>query len=139
MKTSPLKKSNTTVAVSPETAIRLDLFCKKSNITKKDFISLSLDFFDNVQLTPNDSGKVLSWKAKSEDISALKEEIRGLNARSEQTNLSIANMHGMVTKSVASDIHMHDMIEAMAIEQSNNTKLLEEIKGRKRHWWQHKK
>lgn len=36
---------NSTVAISPADAKRLDNFCAKIGVTKKDFISLSLDYF----------------------------------------------------------------------------------------------
>lgn len=127
------KKANSTVAVSPEVALRLESFCKKLGITKKDFISLSLDFFDNIRISPKDSDLVLSWKKKSESISSMESDIREIKARTEHSNETIANIHGIITGSIADNLK--NMLESIAIEQNNNTMLLEEIKSKKRHWW----
>lgn len=41
----PNTPRNSTVAVSPEIGKKLERFCDSCGITKKDFISLSLDYF----------------------------------------------------------------------------------------------
>lgn len=38
-------KRNSTVAISPDDAKKLEKFCKSISITKKDFISLALNYF----------------------------------------------------------------------------------------------
>lgn len=43
---------NSTVAISPDDAKRLEKFCKANRITKKDFISLSLSYFENQGINP---------------------------------------------------------------------------------------
>lgn len=43
---------NSTVAVSPETGKKLERFCSSCGITKKDFISLSLDYFQRYGINP---------------------------------------------------------------------------------------
>lgn len=45
---------NTTVAISPAVNSRLDTFCTQKGITKKDFISLSLSYFERYGINPND-------------------------------------------------------------------------------------
>jgi len=39
------KEKNSTVAISPEVGKKLEQFCKDRGITKKDFLSLSLNYF----------------------------------------------------------------------------------------------
>ncbi len=52
-KTTPKARSrNTTVAVSPEVADKLDRFCRANNMTKKDFVSESLDYFLKEGINP---------------------------------------------------------------------------------------
>lgn len=50
------KKANTprnsTVAVSPEIGKKLERFCASCGITKKDFISLALDYFQRYGINP---------------------------------------------------------------------------------------
>ena len=43
----PNTPRNSTVAVSPEIGKKLERFCDSCGITKKDFISLSLDYLEN--------------------------------------------------------------------------------------------
>jgi hypothetical protein len=46
------KEKNSTVAISPDVAKKLDIFCRDKGITKKDFISLSLHYFDRFGINP---------------------------------------------------------------------------------------
>lgn len=130
MKDSSPKKSNSTVAISQETAIRLDLFCKKSDITKKDFISLSLDFFEKTGLTPKDAEQVIVLKKRVEDVSKIEEDISAINSKFESTNVAIANMQGLITGDMIAN--MQRMFESAMAD--NNTRLIEEIKPRKKRW-----
>jgi len=43
---------NSTVAISPDDTKRLNTFCKNNSITKKDFISLSLNYFERQGINP---------------------------------------------------------------------------------------
>ncbi len=49
---SKARSRNTTVAVSPEVADKLDRFCRANNMTKKDFVSESLDYFLKEGINP---------------------------------------------------------------------------------------
>lgn len=60
------KEKNSTVAISPDAAKKLDVFCRDKNITKKDFISLSLSYFERFGINP----------AKHESPSAEIEKLR---------------------------------------------------------------
>lgn len=46
------KDKNSTVAISPDVARKLDSFCKGNGMTKKDFISLSLEYFIREGINP---------------------------------------------------------------------------------------
>lgn len=48
----PNTPRNSTVAVSPEIGKKLERFCDSCGITKKDFISLSLDYFQRYGINP---------------------------------------------------------------------------------------
>ena len=43
---------NSTVAVAPEIGKKLDRFCASCDITKKEFVSLSLDYFERYGINP---------------------------------------------------------------------------------------
>jgi len=44
---------NTTVAISATTNTKLNTFCTKNKITKKDFITISLRYFERYGIDPN--------------------------------------------------------------------------------------
>jgi len=59
------KVKNSTLAIDIETSSKLDIFCKKHEITKKDFISLSLDYFNRTGIDPQSNdveNNLQSWK-----------------------------------------------------------------------------
>lgn len=122
------RKNNTTVAISPEVALRLDGICRRIDITKKEFISLALDFFDNTGLSPLDCEQVLSWRDSAKRIDSIEESLSIICERTERSNEAIANIHGLVAGTVAVDIR-----NALEI---NNSKLIEEMNPKKRRWWQ---
>lgn len=47
------KKPNTTIAISQQDLKRLEGFVKRKGISKKDFITISLDFFERTGLDPS--------------------------------------------------------------------------------------
>ena len=57
-KKTPAKAKNSTLAIDQDTSLKLDLFCKKYNITKKDFITISLDYFDRTGIDPQSNDVV---------------------------------------------------------------------------------
>jgi len=46
------KNTNTTVAISPSENLRLANFCKRNEISKKEFISVALNFFEKNGINP---------------------------------------------------------------------------------------
>ena len=52
------KPKNSTLAIDQNTSSKLDLFCKKYNITKKDFVTISLDYFDRTGIDPQSNDVV---------------------------------------------------------------------------------
>ena len=52
MKEKTVIKRNSTVAISPIDTERLDRFCRAYDITKKDFITLSLSYFEREGINP---------------------------------------------------------------------------------------
>ena len=145
--TATKKAPNTTVAIDAETTARLNSFCLKLDITKKDFISLSLDFFEQTGLTPHDANKVTS-------IQSIEKKMEAIDKRTEQSNTIISNVHGMVMGQVGESIK--GMLEDMVREREATNQLLleaqqerqqaeelkqqaEEAKAKKKHWWNKKK
>lgn len=59
------KKPNTTIAISQQDLKRLEGFVKRKGISKKDFITISLDFFERTGLDPS---KHESPKAELEKV-----------------------------------------------------------------------
>ena len=161
--TTTKKAPNTTVAIDAETTARLNAFCLKMEITKKDFIMLALDFFEQTGLTPKDTDRVISTQSLNDRMAALdtliKEQadkqdarLNALDQRTEQSNTIISNVHGMVMGQMGESIK--SMLETMMQEREQSQRLLieaqeerqqaEELKAeaeaeKKRHWWQRKK
>jgi hypothetical protein len=52
MNKETVKEKNSTVAISPDIVKKLEVFCKGKGITKKDFISLSLSYFERYNIDP---------------------------------------------------------------------------------------
>lgn len=66
MEESAKPERNSTVAISPDDAKRLEQFCKRAGITKKDFLSLSLSYFEKQGINP---AKHESPKVEMEKVS----------------------------------------------------------------------
>lgn len=143
--TTPKKQPNTTVAIDAETTARLNSFCQKWDITKKDFIMLALDFFEQTGLTPKDTDKVIS-------IHSIAKKMEIIDQRTEQSNTIISNVHGMVMGQVGESIKgmLEDIVREreatnqILIEAQQERQQAEELKqqneeNKKRKWWQKKK
>lgn len=101
---SPKKTPNTTVAIDPQTTDRLNTFCQKYGITKKDYISMSLDFFEKTGLSPEDVDKVIFQRVMEKQMEVFQDKLNTLDQRTEQSNTIISNVHGMVMGSVQQSI-----------------------------------
>jgi len=98
------KAKNSTLAIDFETSSRLDLFCKKHEITKKDFISLSLDYFDRTGIDPlsNDVGNNL-----------------------QEINEKLENMFKLQVDAAVKLTGLQQTTHLITIQQENTTKILE--------------
>lgn len=112
---STKKQTNTTVAIDPQTTERLNAFCLKCDITKKDFISMSLDFFDKTGLTPSDADKVV-------DMEYIKNRMEAIDNRTEQTNTITAQVQGMVMGQMSGSIK--GLLQEIIIEREAAQQLL---------------
>jgi len=65
------KIKNSTLAIDQNISNRLDLFCKKNGITKKDFIALSLDYFDRTGVDIHSNDMVTGMNTINEKMDAL--------------------------------------------------------------------
>jgi len=65
------KIKNSTLAIDQNISNRLDLFCKKNAITKKDFIALALDYFDRTGVDIYSNDMVTGMNTINEKIDAL--------------------------------------------------------------------
>lgn len=149
--TTPKKTPNTTVAIDAETTLRLNSFCQRLNITKKDFIMLALDFFEQTGLTPSDIDKVISSRSIEKQMEMMSNRLNAIDQRTEQSNTIISNVQGMVMGQVGSSIK--DMLEAMIIEREAANQLLLEVHQerqkneelqqitttKKKRWWRKNK
>lgn len=137
------KKTNTTVAIDPQTTERLNQFCMKCGLTKKDFISKSLDFFEQTNLTPDDVDKVIFERVMEKQMEVFSDKLNTLDQRTEQSNTIISNVHGMVMGQVGQT--MKNMLEDMIREREASNHLLlevqeerqkmEEMKSKKKKGW----
>lgn len=65
------KTKNSTLAIDLDISNRLDFFCKKNNITKKDFIALALDYFDRTGVDIHSNDIVADLSVLNEKMDAL--------------------------------------------------------------------
>lgn len=65
------KTKNSTLAIDIDISNRLDFFCKKNNITKKDFIGLALDYFDRTGVDIHSNDMVTNLDAINEKMDTL--------------------------------------------------------------------
>jgi hypothetical protein len=70
-KKNPEKVKNSTLAIDLETSSKLDTFCKKHEITKKDFISISLDYFSRTGIDPQSNDVVNNLEGINEKLESL--------------------------------------------------------------------
>lgn len=124
--TSTKKQSNTTVAIDPQTTDRLNTFCQRLDITKKDFISMSLDFFEKTGLTPNDIDKVMFDRVMEKQMEVFQDKLNTLDQRTEQSNTIISNVHGIVMGQVGQT--MKNLLEDIVREREASNQLLLEVR-----------
>lgn len=147
--TAPKKQVNTTVAIDPQTTERLNMFCQKCGITKKDFISMSLDFFEQTGLTPQDTDKVMSTRMIERQMEAFGSRLEAIDKRTEQSNTTISNVHGMVMGQVTNSIKalLEDVVlereatKQLVLEAHEERVKVEELqnqKKKKRGWFRKK-
>ena len=113
----PEKAKSSTLAIDAETSARLDIFCRKYAITKKDFISLSLDYFDRTGIDPH-SNDVLN------DMHEINEKLNTLVQLQADAAVKLTGLQQTTNQITA--------------QQESATKLLEANTEKKRHWWQRK-
>jgi hypothetical protein len=101
------KAKNSTLAIDIETSSRLDIFCRKHEITKKDFISLSLDYFDRTGIDP-----------KSNDVGNNLQEI----------NEKLENLFKLQVDAAVKLTGLQQTTNLITEQQENTTKILEEHK-----------
>lgn len=65
------KTKNSTLAIDIDISNRLDFFCKRNNITKKDFIGLALDYFDRTGVDIHSNDMVTNLDAINEKMDTL--------------------------------------------------------------------
>lgn len=65
------KTKNSTLAIDLDISNRLDFFCKKNNITKKDFIALALAYFDRTGVDIHSNDIVTDLSDMNEKMDAL--------------------------------------------------------------------
>jgi len=65
------KTKNSTLAIDFDISNRLDVFCKRNNITKKDFIVLALDYFDRTGVDIYSNDMVTDMNAINEKMDSI--------------------------------------------------------------------
>ena len=103
-KKTTAKAKNSTLAIDQDTSLKLDLFCKKYNITKKDFITISLDYFDRTGIDPH-----------SNDV---------VNNLSE-INEKLENMFKLQVDASVKLTGLQQTTNLITVQQENTTKMLE--------------
>lgn len=110
-------KKNSTLAIDSDTSLRLDIFCKKYTITKKEFISLSLDYFERTGVNPYSQDVVITMQEMNDKLT------------------SIVQLQADAAVKLTGIQHTTDKLDE---KQEITTKLLEAKTDKKRYWWQKK-
>jgi len=119
------KPKNSTLAIDAETSLRLDIFSRKNEITKKDFIKLALDYFERTGINPtSDAVPRTELDEIREALQNISQDMRDTKSLQADTALKLTAMG----QNIASVSNM----------QENTVKLLENQKEKKHHWWQKK-
>jgi hypothetical protein len=120
------KQKNSTLAIDVETSLRLDVFTRKHQITKKDFIKQALDYFERTNIDPASDVVDITEIDKIKNILLnMSQDIRDTKSLQADAALKLTAM-GQNLSSVSN-------------MQESTVKLLENKTGsNKRHWWQKK-
>ena len=103
-KKKPERAKNSTLAIDQDTSSKLDIFCKKYNITKKDFIAISLDYFDRTGIDP-----------QSNDVVNNMQEI----------NDKLENIFKLQVDATVKLTGLQQTTNLITVQQENTTKMLE--------------
>ena len=103
-KKKPERVKNSTLAIDQDTSSKLELFCKKHNITKKDFITISLDYFDRTGIDP-----------QSNDVVNNMQEI----------NDKLENIFKLQVDATVKLTGLQQTTNLITVQQENTTKMLE--------------
>lgn len=141
------KNKNTSIAIDSDINKRLTAFCAENNITKKDFITLALDYFDRTKVNIH-SNDIFDLRA---EIQALKEEhskeIDHLSKKMDtvQNAIGTTALTGMAQliqqqqQSINAQLKEQQETTLTLIEQNQEQtqRAIEELKPKeKKRWWQ---
>lgn len=127
---------NSTVAVSPEIGKKLERFCSSCGITKKDFISLSLDYFQRYGINP---AKHESPAKEMEKLIKRNDQVIGFIRKQEQDILrpmleAITTTEARIQTaldSIATSERLNQFVQAIQqnteIQQDTRKKLIEAV------------
>lgn len=103
-----------TVKIDNETDIKLNLFCKKQGITKKDFISLALDYFER-------TGVDIRSNEVAQDLNEIKDSINALVKLQADAAVKLTGIQ--------------QTTNVLTQQQESTTKMLEASTQKKRSWF----
>jgi len=117
---------NSTVAISPDDTKRLDQFCKNNNITKKDFISLSLSYFETQGVNP---AKHETPRAEMEKVTKRLDQFFAFMKKQEQDILK-PMYHEFIEANKKSNQNFKAVVDNQKIlNESQRTNLKDVIEG----------
>jgi len=117
---------NSTVAISPDDTKRLNKFCKNNNITKKDFISLSLSYFETQGVNP---AKHETPRAEMEKVTKRLDQFFAFMKKQEQDILK-PMYNDFIQSNKKVNISLSSIVDyQQTLNQSHNKSIKDTIEG----------
>lgn len=140
---TPKKTSNSSIAVDIETTLRLEAYTKRLGITKKEYIAISLDYFERTGIDPRSNDTQTEWdKLKELIVTTHKEQMdaqqKGFKQQSEKTDTEIKLLADMaIRQDVFQQQQKHQTLLLESAEQRAEQEEQEkaEAKAKKKSWW----
>lgn len=101
------KPGKTTISISGETSERLEIYCRTNGILRKDFVSLSLDYFERTGFDLKSNA--LDYSPLEKIIGELKDVKTTMQANNEKTE-AVRQLIQVVQEQTAKQLPVPDLI-----------------------------
>ena len=128
------EKKNTTIAIAQDVNARLELLCTSLGIKKKDFIGVSVEYFQRTGIDPRTDAREESNQAIADQLKIISAQLQSTREDTHLAKRQNETLFGLVKG-------LNEGLQAVASkqdEQQQATQLIVQQTKKKRHWWQRK-